>query len=181
MAMNPQNVLSSLRMMDDQALQQYAAMHKNDPFIFPLAFQESQTRKQMRAETQAMQPPQPKVADQALAQMAPQPRQPLPEDVGIGALPADNLKSMATGGIVAFDVQGGKEAAWKVIDSTRICSITANLGDTKTTITHPATTTHGRLTPEQRAEAGISDGLIRVAVGLENINDLRADLARGFG
>jgi O-succinylhomoserine sulfhydrylase len=85
------------------------------------------------------------------------------------------------GGIVAFDVQGGKEAAWKVIDSTRICSITANLGDTKTTITHPATTTHGRLTPEQRAEAGISDGLIRVAIGLENIDDLRADLARGFG
>jgi hypothetical protein len=107
MAMNPQNVLSQLRMMDDKQLQQYAAMHKNDPFIFPLAFQESQTRQQMRAESQAMQPPQPKVADQALAQMAPQPRQPLPEDVGIGALPADNLRGMATGGIVAFD-EGGE-------------------------------------------------------------------------
>jgi O-succinylhomoserine sulfhydrylase len=84
------------------------------------------------------------------------------------------------GGIVAFEVAGGQQAAWKVIDSTRICSITANLGDTKTTITHPATTTHGRLTPEQRAEAGLSDGLIRVAVGLENIDDLCADLARGL-
>jgi O-succinylhomoserine sulfhydrylase len=67
-----------------------------------------------------------------------------------------------------------------VIDSTRICSITANLGDTKTTITHPATTTHGRLTAEQRAEAGISEDLIRMAVGLEDIDDLRADLAAGL-
>lgn len=105
MAMNPQNVLSSLRMMSDQQLQQYAAMHKDDPFIFPLAFQESQTRKQMRSESQAMQPPQPKVADQALAEMAPQ--QPMPENVGIGQLPADNLKGMAGGGIVAFD-EGGE-------------------------------------------------------------------------
>lgn len=84
------------------------------------------------------------------------------------------------GGIVAFEVKGGKQAAWRVIDTTRICSITANLGDTKTTITHPATTTHGRLTAEQRAEAGLSDGLVRVAVGLENIDDLRADLAAGM-
>ena len=84
------------------------------------------------------------------------------------------------GGIVAFDLKGGKEGAWKLIDATRICSITANLGDTKTTITHPATTTHGRLTPEQRAESGISDGLVRVAVGLETVEDLRADLARGL-
>jgi O-succinylhomoserine sulfhydrylase len=84
------------------------------------------------------------------------------------------------GGIVSFEVRGGKQAAWRVIDATRICSITANLGDTKTTITHPATTTHGRLTAEQRAEAGLSDGLIRVAVGLENINDLCADLAGGL-
>jgi O-succinylhomoserine sulfhydrylase len=81
---------------------------------------------------------------------------------------------------VAFDLKGGKEAAWKLIDATRICSITANLGDTKTTITHPATTTHGRLTPEQREESGLSDGLVRVAVGLESIDDLRADLARGL-
>jgi O-succinylhomoserine sulfhydrylase len=85
------------------------------------------------------------------------------------------------GGILAFEVDGGKEAAWRVIDSTRLCSITANLGDTKTTITHPATTTHGRLTPEQREEAGISDGLIRVAVGLETFDDICADLAAGLG
>ena len=104
MAMNPQNVLSSLRMMSDQQLQQYAAMHKNDPFIFPLAFQESQMRKQMRSESQAMQPPAPKVADQALASMA---AEPLPEEVGIGALPAQNLEGMAAGGIVAFD-EGGE-------------------------------------------------------------------------
>lgn len=84
------------------------------------------------------------------------------------------------GGIVAFEVKGGRQAAWQVIDATRICSITANLGDTKTTITHPATTTHGRLTAEQRAEAGLSEGLIRVAVGLENIDDLCADLAAGL-
>jgi O-succinylhomoserine sulfhydrylase len=84
------------------------------------------------------------------------------------------------GGIVAFDVRGGREAAWRVIDATRMLSITANLGDTKTTITHPATTTHGRLSPEERAAAGIGDGLIRVAVGLEDIADIQADLARGL-
>ena len=84
------------------------------------------------------------------------------------------------GGIVSFEVAGGQAAAWKLIDAARICSITANLGDTKTTITHPATTTHGRLTPEQRAEAGIADGLIRVAVGLEDIDDLCNDLQRGL-
>ena len=84
------------------------------------------------------------------------------------------------GGIVAFDVKGGKEAAWKVVDNTRLMSITANLGDTKTTITHPATTTHGRITPEARAAAGIKDGLLRVAVGLEALEDLKADLARGL-
>ena len=85
------------------------------------------------------------------------------------------------GGIVSFDVDGGKEAGWKVVDATEVISITANLGDTKTTITHPATTTHGRLTPEEREAAGISDGLIRVSVGLESINDIRADLERGLG
>ncbi len=84
------------------------------------------------------------------------------------------------GGILSFELAGGREAAWRLIDATRVCSITANLGDAKTTITHPATTTHGRLTPEQRAEAGIADGLVRVAVGLEDIDDLRADLARGL-
>lgn len=84
------------------------------------------------------------------------------------------------GGILSYAVRGGQEAAWRVIDATRMVSITANLGDVKTTITHPATTTHGRLTPEQRSDAGISDGLIRVAVGLEDIADIRADLARGL-
>lgn len=87
----------------------------------------------------------------------------------------------AGGAIVSFDVKGGKEAAWKVIDATRLISITGNLGDVKTTITHPATTTHGRLTPEARAAAGIGDGLIRLAVGLEGAEDLKADLARGLG
>ena len=85
------------------------------------------------------------------------------------------------GGIVAFEVEGGREAAWRVIDATRLLSITANLGDTKTTITHPASTTHGRLSPQERAAAGIGEGLIRVAVGLEDLNDIQADLARGLG
>lgn len=84
------------------------------------------------------------------------------------------------GGLLAFDLQGGRAAAWAFINATRLISITANLGDAKTTITHPATTTHGRLTAEQRAEAGIGDGLVRVAVGLEDIADLQADLQRGF-
>lgn len=86
----------------------------------------------------------------------------------------------AYGGVLAFEVDGGKDAAWKVIDSTRMLSITANLGDTKTTITHPATTTHGRLTPEARAEAGISDSLIRIAVGLEDLEDIKNDLIKGL-
>ena len=84
------------------------------------------------------------------------------------------------GGIVSFELSGGKAPAWSLIDATRIFSITANLGDTKSTITHPATTTHGRLTPEQRAAAGISDGLVRLSVGLESVNDLRTDLERGL-
>ncbi|MCP5141820.1 MAG: O-succinylhomoserine sulfhydrylase [Gammaproteobacteria bacterium] len=85
------------------------------------------------------------------------------------------------GGVLAFEVEGGREAAWRVIDNTRMMSITANLGDAKTTITHPATTTHGRLTPEQKADAGIAEGLIRVSVGLEDVADLQADLSRGLG
>lgn len=84
------------------------------------------------------------------------------------------------GGLLSFELKGGKQEGWRLIDATRLLSITANLGDAKSTITHPATTTHGRLTPEQRAEAGISDGLIRVAVGLENIEDIKADLLRGM-
>ena len=84
------------------------------------------------------------------------------------------------GGIVAFEVKGGREQAWGVIDATRMLSITANLGDAKSTITHPATTTHGRLSTEQKAEAGISEGLIRISVGLEEVADIQADLARGL-
>lgn len=84
------------------------------------------------------------------------------------------------GGIVSFDMRGGREPAWRVVDSTRMISITGNLGDTRTTITHPATTTHARLTPEQRAEAGVGEGLIRVAVGLEDVDDIIGDLERGL-
>jgi O-succinylhomoserine sulfhydrylase len=84
------------------------------------------------------------------------------------------------GGIVAFELKGGQAAAWKLIDATRMLSITANLGDTKTTITHPATTTHSRMTAEQRAAAGIGDGLVRIAVGLESLADIQNDLIRGF-
>lgn len=85
------------------------------------------------------------------------------------------------GGIVSFVVKGGQAAAWKVVDATRMLSITANLGDTKSTITHPATTTHGRLSAEQKVQAGIADGLLRVSVGLENIHDIQRDLALGLG
>jgi len=84
------------------------------------------------------------------------------------------------GAIVSFEVKGGREAAWRVIDSTRLISITANLGDTKTTITHPSTTTHGRIGEEARARAGIRDGLLRVAVGLESVRDITGDLERGL-
>ncbi|MDY6942026.1 MAG: O-succinylhomoserine sulfhydrylase [Pseudomonadota bacterium] len=86
----------------------------------------------------------------------------------------------AFGGILSFDVKGGRDAAWRVVDQTRLISITANLGDVKSTITHPATTTHGRLSEEERARAGISDGLLRLSVGLESVDDLRSDLARGL-
>lgn len=86
----------------------------------------------------------------------------------------------AYGGVLSFQVKGGQEEAWKVIDATRIMSLTANLGDAKTTIVHPATTTHGRLSDEQREQAGISRNLIRVSVGLEDVDDLKADLQRGF-
>lgn len=89
------------------------------------------------------------------------------------------------GAVVSFvvkarDAQEGRRNAFHAIDSTRICSITANLGDTKSTVTHPASTSHGRLTEEQRLAAGITQGLIRVAVGLEDLEDLKADLARGL-
>ncbi|MBA4152631.1 MAG: O-succinylhomoserine sulfhydrylase, partial [Acinetobacter sp.] len=84
------------------------------------------------------------------------------------------------GGVLSLELAGGREAAWAFIDATEVMSITANLGDCKTTITHPASTTHGRLSPEAKAAAGISEGLIRIAVGLEDIDDLIADCQRGL-
>jgi len=89
-------------------------------------------------------------------------------------------QQFAGSGVLSFEVKGGKEAAWKLVDATRLLSITANLGDAKSTITHPATTTHGRLTDEEKLKAGISDGLIRVSVGLESIDDIKKDIARGL-
>jgi O-succinylhomoserine sulfhydrylase len=90
------------------------------------------------------------------------------------------------GAVLAFELDGDgaderRARAWRLIDGTEVMSITGNLGDTRTTITHPATTTHGRLTPEARARAGITEGLVRIAVGLESVADLQADLARAFG
>ncbi len=102
---------------------------------------------------------------------------------GLASHPQHGLamrQQRAGGAVVSFEVRGGREAAWRVVDSTRLISITANLGDVKTTITHPATTTHGRISAEARAAAGINDGLLRVAVGLEAPADVRADLERGL-
>ena len=91
------------------------------------------------------------------------------------------MKQQTSGGaIVSFEVKGERAAAWRVVDNCRLLSITANLGDTKTTITHPASTTHGRITAEARAASGIGEGLLRIAVGLESPADLQADLARGL-
>jgi O-succinylhomoserine sulfhydrylase len=95
----------------------------------------------------------------------------------------------AGGAVVSFELKGDgdaspeglRRAAWRVVDGCQLISITANLGDTRSTITHPATTTHGRITPEARAAAGIGEGLVRVAVGLENVRDIENDLARGLG
>ena len=89
-------------------------------------------------------------------------------------------QQVSAGGIVSFELEGGRDAAWRLIDATRMLSITANLGDVKSTITHPATTTHGRLTAEEREAAGISEGLVRVAVGLEAVADVQRDLERGL-
>ncbi len=91
------------------------------------------------------------------------------------------MKQQSSGGaIVAFEVKGEREAAWRVVDNCRLLSITANLGDTKTTITHPASTTHGRISPEARAASGIKEGLLRIAVGLESPRDLEMDIERGL-
>jgi O-succinylhomoserine sulfhydrylase len=113
-------------------------------------------------------------------------RQPAVERVyypGLASHPQHELavrQQKSGGGIVSFEVKGGREAAWRIIDNTKLLSITANLGDTKTTITHPASTTHGRISVEARAAAGIREGLLRVAVGLEALDDIKADLARGM-
>lgn len=84
------------------------------------------------------------------------------------------------GGMLSFCLRGGRNEAWRFIDATRMISITANLGDVKTTITHPATTTHGRLSPEDKSAAGITESLLRLSVGIEAIDDLKTDLQRGF-
>jgi O-succinylhomoserine sulfhydrylase len=86
----------------------------------------------------------------------------------------------AAGAVLSFEVKGGRAAAWRLIDATQLISHTANLGDVKTTIIHPASTTHGRISPEARAAAGITDGLVRLAVGLEAVEDLKQDLSRGL-
>ena len=85
------------------------------------------------------------------------------------------------GGVLAFEIEGGREAAFQFLNHTRMMSMTANLGDVKTTIVHPASTTHGRLSQAQREAAGVREGLIRIAVGLEDLSDLQADCERGFG
>jgi len=113
-------------------------------------------------------------------------QQPAIDKVFYGGLPSHPQHELAKkqqsafGGIIAFEVKGGQEAAWRVINSTKMLSITANLGDTKTTITHPATTTHGRLSDDDKKQAGITPGLIRISVGLEDINDIKRDLASGL-
>ncbi|MFK5894162.1 MAG: O-succinylhomoserine sulfhydrylase [Pseudomonadota bacterium] len=102
---------------------------------------------------------------------------------GLDSHPGKDLaatQQSAFGGVLSFEVNGGQKEAWKVIDNTRLLSITANLGDTKSTITHPATTTHGRVAKEEREKAGISDSLIRIAVGLECVDDIIQDLSRGL-
>jgi O-succinylhomoserine sulfhydrylase len=86
----------------------------------------------------------------------------------------------AGGAVLSFEVRGGREKAWQVIDACRMLSITANLGDVKTTITHPASTTHGRISPQERADAGIGENLLRLSVGLEAVDDIEADLLRGL-
>lgn len=113
-------------------------------------------------------------------------QQPAVEQVFYAGLPDHPGHQLAArqqrgfGGVLSFRVRGGREQAWKVIDSTRILSLTANLGDAKTTIVHPATTTHGRLNDQQKKASGITENLIRVAVGLEDIEDIKNDLLHGL-
>lgn len=111
---------------------------------------------------------------------------PVVERVHYSGLPSHPQHALAAaqqsafGGIVSFEVSGGREAAWAVVDATQMLSITANLGDVRSTITHPASTTHGRVSVEQREQMGIGEGLIRISVGLEDQADIRADLERGL-
>lgn len=113
-------------------------------------------------------------------------QQPAVSKVFYAGLPSHPQHDLATkqqsafGGIIAFEIKGGQQDAWKMINALEWISITANLGDSKTTITHPATTTHGRLTLEDRALAGITDGMLRISVGLESVEDIKADLALAF-
>ena len=90
-------------------------------------------------------------------------------------------QSNAGGPVLSFVVKGGREASWRLIDATKMISITANFGDVKSTVCHPATTTHGRIPPAERDATGIVEGLVRLGVGLESANDIRADLERGLG
>lgn len=112
--------------------------------------------------------------------------QPAVEKVYYPGLPSHPQHELAKrqqsggGGVVSFELKGGKDAAWKLIDAVQLLSRTANLGDVKTTITHPYTTTHGRISPEAKAAAGIREGLVRISVGLEHIEDIQRDLARGL-
>jgi len=102
---------------------------------------------------------------------------------GLESHPGHTLASkqqLAFGGVLSFTVKGSRKEAWKVIDGTKLISLTANLGDTKTTIIHPATTTHGRLTEKQKIEAGITENLIRIAVGLEDVGDIKNDILNGL-
>ena len=102
---------------------------------------------------------------------------------GLSSHPGHELakrQQRAPGAVLSFEVKGGRAAAWRVIDATRLMSITGNLGDVKTTIIHPGSTTHGRISPEARAAAGITEGLVRISVGLEAVSDLQADLERGL-
>jgi O-succinylhomoserine sulfhydrylase len=118
-------------------------------------------------------------------------RQPAVARVHFAGLPSHPQADLARrqqrlpGAVIGFEVAGATPAeqrarAWRVIDAVKLMSITGNLGDTRTTITHPATTTHGRLSPEARARAGIREGLVRIAVGLESVADLRRDLERAL-
>lgn len=121
---------------------------------------------------------------QALAEwLAAQPAVARVHYTGLASHPQHALAAQqqrAFGGVLSFELRGGREEAWRFIDATKLMSITANLGDAKTTLTHPASTTHGRLSPEAKAAAGITEGLIRIAVGLEDLDDLKADCARGL-